>query len=70
MVLYTLPGCPMCDLLSDRLAQLEVPCSVVTDAEQMRAKGIQTVPTLEDEDGNLMNYAQAVKYLNKGVFAK
>lgn len=70
MILYTLPGCPMCDLLADRLAQFEIPCSVVTDTEQMHAKGIQTVPMLEDEDGNLMNFAQAVKYLNKGVSAK
>lgn len=22
MTLYTLPGCPMCDLLADRMAQL------------------------------------------------
>ena len=60
----------MCDLLADRMAQLQIPCDVVSDAELLKAKGITVVPALEDAEGNLMNFAQAMKFLSKGVSAE
>lgn len=66
--LYSLPGCPMCDMLAGKLAASGVEYIKITDMDVMKSIGITHVPMLQIDDGDLMGLADALKYI-KGVTA-
>ena len=63
VILYS-TGCPKCDVLKDKLAAKNISFTVVTDINVMDSLGIQFVPVLQIEN-NLMNYKEAVEWVNK-----
>ena len=63
VILYS-TGCPKCEVLKKKLEQKEVNYSTVCSVEEMAALGITTVPVLGVDD-NLLEFGQAVEWVNK-----
>lgn len=56
-------GCPRCGILKKKLNDKGVNYTIVSDEDEMIAKGFKTVPMLE-VDGELMDFGSAVKWTN------
>ena len=64
ITIFTTSHCPRCQLLKTKLDQLNIPYEVFDDEEKMMDMGIQSVPMMS-VDGRLMDFADALKYLNE-----
>lgn len=62
VVMYS-TNCPKCRVLEMKLKAKGVDHSVVTDIDEMVAKGMTSAPSLE-VDGKMMGFSEAVKWLN------
>lgn len=62
VIMYS-TNCPKCRVLDMKLKLKGIDHSVVTDVNEMVAKGMTSAPALE-VDGNLMDFGEAVKWLN------
>jgi len=62
MTLYTI-GCPQCLVLRKKLDLAGVKYDICTDRELMLSKNIRALPQLELDDGTVLNFMEAVKYL-------
>ena len=63
MVLYT-TGCSKCKILESKLADHDISYDVCEDKEVMKSKGFRSVPVLELDDGTILTYGKAVKFVN------
>ena len=63
--LYSQPTCGMCKALHIKLDRLGIPYEEIQDLKIMKAKGIQSVPVIELDDGKLLRGADAFSYVNK-----
>ena len=61
-ILYS-TGCPKCNVLKKKLTQKGVDFKLIEDADAMISKGFMSAPMLE-VDGNVMNFMDAVKWVN------
>lgn len=61
VILYS-TGCPQCRVLGSKLDAAGVQYSVVSDEEEMIAKGFSSAPMLEI-DGDVMNAQEAFHWL-------
>ena len=59
-------GCPQCNVLKQKLDSANIEYDLITDQDEMIAKGFQTAPILE-VDGKVMNAPQAYRWLEDGV---
>ena len=57
-------GCPKCKVLKMKLEQKGLEYTECNDTEKMQELGISTVPMLQVDDGELMNFTTAVAYVN------
>ena len=64
ITIFTTSHCPRCQLLKMKLDQLNIPYEVFDDEYKMLDMGIQSVPMMS-VDGKLMDFADALKYLNE-----
>lgn len=64
MKLYSLKGCPMCEVAKETLTRNNIHFEYITDAEEISKHGITHVPVLETEDGNLLSGKPLMQYLN------
>lgn len=64
LTLYTI-DCPKCKVLEMKLEQKNIPYEKEKDIETMKALGIMTAPVLGLEDGSILQFADAVKYINE-----
>ena len=62
VVLYTV-GCSKCKVLSMKLGNKKIPYEVCTDIEIMKSMGFIQAPMLE-VDGKIMNFTEAVEWVN------
>lgn len=62
VILYS-TGCPKCRVLQAKLGQKKIEYEENTSIEEMEKLGIYTVPVLSI-DGKLLQFVDAVKYLN------
>lgn len=65
MILYTI-GCPQCNVLEKKLTMKGVQYEACTDREKMMELGIKFAPALQLDNGEIMNFVQANKWLNQG----
>lgn len=65
MKLYSMDDCPWCDILKMRLKHAEIEYEEIKDMEIIQAKGFKTVPRLQFPDGLLMDFEQAIAWVNK-----
>lgn len=63
IVLYTI-NCPNCIILEKKLKQSNIEFETINDINIMSEKGIMSAPMLE-VDGELMNYAKAMKWIGE-----
>lgn len=67
ITLYTI-HCPSCKVLQMKLDKKQIQYEVVEDAEEVIKKGIESniksAPLL-DVDGTVMNFSDALKWLNQ-----
>ena len=56
-------GCPRCGILKKKLDDKGVNYAIVSDEDEMIAKGFKTVPMLE-VNGELMDFGTAVRWTN------
>lgn len=63
-----MPGCPMCEMLAEKLTAAGLEYVKIMDRDVMKEKGITHVPMMQEDDGELMSLAAALKYI-KGVTA-
>ena len=63
MKLYT-THCPKCKVLETKLKQKNVIYEEVEDTDIMQKKGFNTLPMLELDDGELLDFMSANKYIN------
>jgi glutaredoxin-related protein len=63
MTLYT-TGCPKCRILEKKLTDKKIEFEKCEDTNKMAELGITSVPVLQDADGKMMAYFDAVKFVN------
>jgi len=63
MTLYT-TGCPKCRILERKLDDKKLEYEKCEDKNTMAELGIRAVPVLKVEDGRMLGYFEAVKYVN------
>ena len=63
MIIMYSTGCPKCEILKEKLDAKEISYDLVSDVEEMKKLGITKVPMLS-VDGKLMQYRDAVKWIN------
>lgn len=68
IILYT-TGCPRCHVLETKLKQKNIEYVECNDVEEMEKKDISSVPCL-DVEGDLMDFGNAVKWVNEQEVAK
>lgn len=62
--LYT-THCVKCKILQDLLDSKNVEYQEITDVELMLSLGMVSSPSLEIENGTILNFADAVQYVRK-----
>ena len=65
MTLYTMDNCPWCEILKKRLTHANIDYVENKDAQVIREKGFKTVPRLEFPNGKLMDFEQAISWVNE-----
>ena len=64
--LYSMPGCPMCEMLAAKLDAVGIAYQKIMGQDVTKIQGITHVPMLQVDDGELMGLADAMRYI-KGV---
>ena len=64
MILYS-TGCPRCKVLKMKMEKKGLNFDISTDIQNLIDKGFQTAPALELDDGEILTFEQAVKYVNE-----
>lgn len=57
-------GCPACKILEVKLNNANIKYKIESDEDKILSYGVQTVPMIVEEDGNLVNFGEAVQLLN------
>lgn len=65
MINFFTTGCPKCKILKKKMDDKGISYNTVTDIEVMTALGIDSVPVLQFDDGALMDFGQAIKWVNE-----
>lgn len=64
MIIMYSTHCPKCLILEKKLNEAGVDYKICDDIDIMTNKGFDLLPMLEVDD-NIMNYTEAVKWVNK-----
>ncbi len=64
MILYSSSTCPKCKVLKMKLEKAGVKYTVNENIEEMQVLGIKTLPYLQTDNGTLLDFGAAVKYVN------
>lgn len=63
MILYT-TGCPKCKVLALKLDQKNQTYTVNDSIEEMEALGFSEAPMLQLDDGTILDFSDAIQYVN------
>lgn len=64
VVLYRSETCPKCKVLELKLKQKQIEFSECLDMTKMSEMGLHSVPWLQVDGGDLMNFGEAIKWVN------
>ena len=64
MVLYSSSTCPKCKVLKMKLEKAGIKYTVNENIEDMQLLGIKTIPYLQTDEGSLLDFGEAVKFVN------
>lgn len=62
--IYTQANCPKCKVLKQKLSTKGVNYTEISDPQTLLALGIDFLPVLQIDSGSLLNYKQAIDYVN------
>ena len=65
ITIYTTNTCPKCQVLKKKLKDKNIPFLEETDVNKMLELDILAVPQMKVDNGKLMNFEQAVQWVNK-----
>ena len=57
-------GCPRCTVLEKKLLQADIAYKICEDKNKMLEMGITSVPVLQIKDGELLNFKEAMKWID------
>ena len=58
-------NCPKCKVLETKMQKKNIEYSVCTDVNEMLSQGIKSAPALQMEDGTILNFTDAVRWVNE-----
>lgn len=64
MVTFYSTNCPKCKVLEMKLKSKNIEYNVCTDVDTMLSLGIKSAPALGMEDGKVLIFPEAVKWVN------
>lgn len=64
MIKFYSTNCPKCKVLETKLKLKNIQYNTCTDVDEMLSLGIKSAPTLQLDDGKILNFADAVKWVN------
>lgn len=62
--IYTQDTCPRCKVLKAKLDSKDKEYEEVTDVEEINKLGIMSVPYIQVDDGELMDFGKAIAWIN------
>ena len=65
MIVYSAKNCPQCVFLKQRLKEKGLTYTEEQDVEIMRKEGVTALPAVKLDDGRLLRFAEALKYMNE-----
>ena len=65
MVKFYSTHCPKCKVLEMKLKQKNIEYTTYTDVDEMLAHGIKAAPALEIEENKVLNFTDAVRWVNE-----
>lgn len=65
IILYSIPTCPKCKILEMKLWKKGYQLTREMNEEVLIEKGLKSVPWLQVDDGELMDFATANNYINE-----
>lgn len=65
ITIYTTNTCPKCQILKKKLKEKNISFLEETDVNKMLELDILAVPQMTVDNGELMNFEQAVQWVNK-----
>lgn len=62
--IYTTDTCPRCKVLKVKMDKKGIPYESITDVKEIQKLGIMSVPYMQVDDGELMDFATANTWIN------
>ena len=63
--IYTTDTCPRCKVLKVKMDAKGIPYESITDVDEIQRLGIMSVPYMQINDGELMDFATANAWINE-----
>ena len=63
--IYTTDTCPRCGVLKTKMDAKGIPYESITDVDEIQRLGIMSVPYMQVDDGELMDFATANAWINE-----
>lgn len=63
--IYTTDTCPRCKVLKVKMDAKGIPYESITDVDEIQRLGIMSVPYMQVDDGELMDFATANTWINQ-----
>ena len=63
--IYTTDTCPRCKVLKVKMDAKGIPYESITDVNEIQRLGIMSVPYMQVDDGELMDFATANTWINQ-----
>ena len=63
--IYTTDTCPRCKVLKVKMDAKGIPYESITDVDEIQRLGIMSVPYMQVDDGELMDFAIANAWINE-----
>lgn len=64
MLLYSMDGCPWCEVLKMRLNHSKIEYEEIKDEATILEKGFPTVPRLQVDNNTTLDFEQAIRWVN------
>ena len=63
--IYTTDTCPRCKVLKVKMDAKGIPYESITNVDEIQRLGIMSVPYMQVDDGELMDFATANAWINE-----
>ena len=65
MIVYSSTTCPNCRMIKSKLTKLGIEYTVNENMDEMRTLGIKGIPSIQLDDGTILDYAATIKYVKE-----